>query len=122
MHSQALSDLVGSIYDTVVDASACPRMLNGLAELLGATGGAQVGAYNSQADTATMLAPRVDPKELPIFSKYWTSIWRQCDQHPIGAVIVPEMPISHRDRSRAEVFNGSLTRLIHGTALEGWRM
>ena len=72
MHFQALSDLVGSIYDTVVDASACPRMLNGLAELLGATGGAQVGAYNSKADTATMLAPRVDPRELPIFSKYWT--------------------------------------------------
>ena len=106
MHFQALSDLVGSIYDTVVDASACPRMLNGLAELLGATGGAQVGAYNSKADTATMLAPRVDPRELPIFSKYWTSVWRQCDQNPIGAVIFPEMPISLQDRRRPEIFNG----------------
>ena len=106
MHFQALSHLVGSIYDTVVDASACPRMLNGLAELLGATGGVQVVAYNSKADTATMLAPRVDPKELPIFTKYWTSVWRQCDQNPIGAVIFPEMPISLRDRRRPEISNG----------------
>ena len=34
-------------------------------------GGAQVGAYNSKAHSAKMLAPRVDPKELPRFSQYW---------------------------------------------------
>ncbi len=68
MRFQTLSELVGSIYDTVVDPSACPTMLNGLADLLGATGGAQVGAYNAKTHSATMLAPRLDPKELPSFS------------------------------------------------------
>lgn len=108
MHFQALSELVGSIYETVVDPSACPNMLNGLADLLGATGGAQVGAYNCKARTATMLAPRVDPKELPSFSQYWADVWRQCDKHPIGAVFVPEMRISHRDRRHTSMSNGSL--------------
>jgi DNA-binding CsgD family transcriptional regulator len=107
MRVRALSVLIGSIYDTVTDPSACPTMLNGLADLLGATGGAQVGAYNSKAHSATMLAPRVDPKELPSFSKYWADVWRQCDQHPIGAVIVPEMCISRPDRCRADMFSGS---------------
>jgi DNA-binding CsgD family transcriptional regulator len=107
MRFRALSELIGSIYDTVVDPSACPTMLNGLADLLGATGGAQVGAYNSRAHSVAMLAPRIDPKELPSFSKYWANIWRQCDQHPIGAVIIPEMRISHPDRCRADIFNGS---------------
>jgi DNA-binding CsgD family transcriptional regulator/PAS domain-containing protein len=107
MRFRALSELIGSIYDTVVDPGACPTMLNGLADLVGATGGAQVGAYNSKAHSATMLAPRVDPKELPSFSQYWTNVWRQCDQHPIGAVIVPEMRISHPDRYRADIRNAS---------------
>jgi DNA-binding CsgD family transcriptional regulator/PAS domain-containing protein len=107
MRFRALSELIGSIYDTVVDPGACPTMLNGLADLLGATGGAQVGAYNSRAHSVAMLAPRIDPKELPSFSKYWANIWRQCDQHPIGAVIIPEMRISHPDRCRADIFNGS---------------
>ena len=107
MRVRALSVLIGSIYDTVVDPSACPTMLNGLADLLGATGGAQVGAYNSKAHSATMLAPRVDPEELPSFSKYWADVWRQCDKHPIGAVIVPEMRISRPDRCRDEMFSGS---------------
>jgi DNA-binding CsgD family transcriptional regulator/PAS domain-containing protein len=107
MRFRALSELIGSIYDTVVDPSACPTMLNGLADLLGATGGAQVGAYNSRAHSVAMLAPRIDPKELPSFSKYWANVWRQCDQHPIGAVIIPEMRISHPDRCRADIFNGS---------------
>jgi DNA-binding CsgD family transcriptional regulator len=107
MRFRALSELIGLIYDTMVDPSACPTMLNGLADLLGATGGAQVGAYNSTTYSATMLAPRVDPKELPSFSQYWANTWRRCDQHPIGAVIVPEMRISHPDRCRADIFNGS---------------
>ncbi len=107
MRFRALSDLIGSIYDTVVDPGACPTMLNGLADLLGATGGAQVGAYNSKAHSAKMLAPRVDPRELPRFSQYWANVWRQCDKHPIGAVIVPEMRISDPDHCRAEIFSGS---------------
>ena len=107
MRFRALSELIGSIYETVVDPSACPTMLNGLADLLGATGGAQVGAFNSKAHSATMLAPRVGPKELPRFSQYWANVWRQCDQHPIGAVIVPEMGVSHPDRCRADIFSGS---------------
>jgi hypothetical protein len=107
MRLRALLELIGSIYDTVVDPSACPTMLNGRADLLGATGGAQVGTYNSKAYSATMLAPRVDPKELPSFSQYWANVWRQCDQHPIGAVIVPEMRISHPDRYRADILNAS---------------
>jgi DNA-binding CsgD family transcriptional regulator len=107
MRVRALSELIGSIYDTVVDPGACPTMLNGLADLLGATGGAQVGAYNSKAHTATMLAPRLDPKELPSFSQYWANVWRRCGTHPIGDVIVPQMLISHQDRCRADIFNGS---------------
>ena len=107
MRFRALSELIGSIYDTVVDPSACPTMLNGLADLLEATGGAQVGAYNSKAHSATMLAPRVGPKELPSFSQYWANVWRQCDKHPIGAVIVPEMRVSHPDCCRADIFSGS---------------
>jgi DNA-binding CsgD family transcriptional regulator len=107
MRVRALSELIGTIYDTVVDPSACPTMLNGLADLLGATGGAQVGAYNSKAHSATMLAPRVEPKELLSFSQYWANVWRQCYQHPIGAVIFPEMVISHRDRCHTDTLNGS---------------
>jgi PAS domain-containing protein len=107
MRVRALSELIGSIYDTVVDPSACPTMLNRLAALLGATGGAQVGAYNAKAHSATMLAPRVDPKEMPSFSQYWADVWRQCDEHPIGAVIVPQMLISRQDRRHTEIFNGS---------------
>jgi DNA-binding CsgD family transcriptional regulator/PAS domain-containing protein len=107
MHFRALSELIGSIYNTVVDPSACPTMLNGLADLLGATGGAQVGAYNSKAHSVAMLAPRVDPKELTRFSQYWANVWRQCDKHPIGAVVVPEMRISDPDHCRPDIFNGS---------------
>jgi DNA-binding CsgD family transcriptional regulator len=107
MRFRALSELIGSIYETVVDPSACPTMLNDLADLLGATGGAQVGAYNSKAHSAKMLAPRVDPKELPSFSQYWANVWRQCDKHPIGDVIVPDMRISHPDRCGIEIFSGS---------------
>jgi hypothetical protein len=107
MRVRALSVLIGSIYDTVVDPSVCPTMLDGLADLLGATSGAQVGAYNAKAHSATMLAPRVDPKELPSFSQYWANVWRQCDQHPIGAVIVPEMRISHGDPCRTDIYIGS---------------
>ena len=107
MRFRALSELIGSIYETVVDPSACPTMLNDLADLLGATGGAQVGAYNSKALSAKMLAPRVDPKELPSFSQYWADVWRQCDKHPIGDVIVPDMRISHPDRCGTEIFSGS---------------
>ena len=107
MRFRALSELIGSIYETVVDPSACPTMLNGLADLLGATGGAQVGAYNSKAHSATMLAPRVGPKELPSFSQNWANIWRQCTKHPIGAVIVPEMRISDPDRYRADILSAS---------------
>lgn len=107
MRFQALSKLVGSIYDTVVDPSACPIMLDGLADLLGATGGAQVGAYNSQTHSTTMLAPRVDPKELASYSQYWGNVWWQCDQHPLGAVIVPEMCLSHHDRRHTDSLDGS---------------
>ena len=122
MHFRALSELIGSIYDTVVDPSACPTMLNGLADLLGVTGGAQVGAYNSKAHSVAMLAPRVDPKELPRFSQYWANVWRQCDKHPIGAVVVPEMRISDPDHCRADIFNGSSMphgpeRMMGGTLL-----
>ena len=107
MRFRALSEFIGSIYNSLVDPSACPTMLNDLADLLGATGGAQIGAYNAKAHSATMLAPRVDPKELPSFSRYWANVWRQCDQHPIGAVVVPQMLISHQDRHHTDIFNGS---------------
>ncbi len=65
MRFQILSEFVGSIYDTVTDASACPAMLNGLADLLGATNGAQVGTYNARTRLATLLAPRLDLKSCP---------------------------------------------------------
>jgi DNA-binding CsgD family transcriptional regulator/PAS domain-containing protein len=107
MRFQALSEFVGSIYDTVVDSSACPTMLGGLADLLGATSGAQVGTYNSDTHSATLLAPRVDPEQLQYFSKYWANVWRHCDRHPIGAVIVPQMLSPHRDHGHTDNSNGS---------------
>lgn len=107
MRLQVLSQLIASIYDTVVDADACPTMLNGLADMLGATKGTQVGTYNSRTHSATVLAPRLSREELPAFSEYWAEVWRQCGEHPIGAVIVPEPAISHHNHSCLGVFNGS---------------
>jgi DNA-binding CsgD family transcriptional regulator len=107
MRLQVLSQLVASIYDTVVDADACPAMLNGLADLLGATSGAQVGTYNPRTHTATVLAPRLSREELPTFSEYWAKVWRRCGEHPIGAVVIPEMSIANQARVHSALFNGS---------------
>jgi len=71
-------------------------MLEGLADLLGATGGAQVGNYNARTHTAKILAPRVEPEELGSFSEYWADIWRRCSENPIGAVKIPEIIISNQ--------------------------
>jgi DNA-binding CsgD family transcriptional regulator/PAS domain-containing protein len=115
MDFQALSEILGLIYDTVLDANACLAMLSGLACLLGATGGAQVGAYNSLTHSAIMLAPRVDPEELPSFSEYWADVWRQCGTHPIGTVIVPEMPsVGGPSRRRAAEAMMGTTLLTEG--------
>lgn len=108
MHLQALAEFVGSIYDTVVDTNAFPTTLNGLADLLGATGGAQVGAYNSTTHSATILAPHIDLEELPGFSEYWAGVWRRCGSNPLGAVIVPEMSVSHRGRGPERMMGATL--------------
>jgi hypothetical protein len=54
-----LSEVVGLIYDSVVDRNACPVMLSRLADLLGGTSGVQVGTYNSKTRLTKMLAPRL---------------------------------------------------------------
>ncbi len=96
MDFQILSQLVGLIYDTVLNVDACATMLDGLADLLGATSGAQVGNYDMTTGAATMLAPRVEGAKLPGFSEYWADVWRHSGENPIGAVVVPEMPVSGR--------------------------
>jgi DNA-binding CsgD family transcriptional regulator/PAS domain-containing protein len=110
MHLQALSEFVGSIYDTVVDANACPTMLNGLADLLGATSGAQVGTRDGETNRTTILAPRVSREEWPGLSQYWADVWRQCAGHPIGTVLIPEMSNPQRDRPVSDIRNGSAPR------------
>ncbi len=77
-------------------------MLKRLADLLDATGGAQVATYNSKTHQATILAPHVAPEELHSFVTDWSAVWRHCDKYPIGAVIVPEMLISERDQNGTE--------------------
>ncbi|MGC2523945.1 MAG: helix-turn-helix transcriptional regulator [Stellaceae bacterium] len=109
MHFQLFSDFIGSIYDTVVDANACPTMLNGLADLLGATSGTQVGNYDSQTHIATMLAPRVDRAELHTFSERWANIWGQFVKSPIGAVIISGVPLYHENGYKTRMSNGLLS-------------
>lgn len=105
MRLQVLSDLVGSIYDTVVDPSACPTMLNQLADLVGASSGAQIGTYNSRTHIASMLAPRLSAEELHSFSEYWAKAWRPRSEHPPGTLIILTMLISKNDRCQSAPSN-----------------
>jgi len=100
-----LSAFVGLIYDTVVDPDAFPTMLNRLADLLGATSGAQFGTYDSKTHATRILAPRLDPEDLYSYSEYWASVWRRSEKHPIGTVIVPKMFISGEHHRRANISN-----------------
>jgi len=102
-----LSEVVGLIYDSVVDRNACPVMLSRLADLLGATSGVQVGTYNSKTRLTKMLAPRLSSEELRSFSEYCLKITRCTRQHAVGAVIVPEALISRKDDCRTDIFEGS---------------
>jgi DNA-binding CsgD family transcriptional regulator len=102
-----LSEVVGLIYDSVVDRNACPVMLSRLADLLGATSGVQVGTYNSKTHLTKMLAPRLSSEELRSFSEYCLKITRCTRQHAVGAVIVPEALISRKDDCRTDIFEGS---------------
>ena len=102
-----LSEVVGLIYDSVVDRNACPVMLSRLADLLGATSGVQVGTYNSKTRLTKMLAPRLSSEELRSFSEYCLKITRCTRQHAVGAVIAPEALISRKDDCRTDIFEGS---------------
>jgi hypothetical protein len=104
MGPRDLSELIGLIYDSVVDRNACPVMRKRLGDLLGATSGVQFGNYNSKTHVTTMLAPRLSPEELRSFSEYCASISRHTAKHAVGSVIVPEMAIFREDHSRTDLF------------------
>ncbi len=107
MRFRALSELIGSIYDTVVDPSACPTMLNGLADLLGATGGAQVGAYNSKThqrhDACPARRPRRITELFKILGRRLAAVRQASDRrrHRPGNAHFSPRSLPH------EMFNGS---------------
>ena len=108
MHLQSLSEFVGSIYDTVHDPDTWPTMLNRVADLLAATSGAALVSYNSLTRSPALLYPRGNPEYIDSFLEYWghrCPISYYGRNHPIGAVMSPEMFVSREEYCGTEIFN-----------------
>jgi DNA-binding CsgD family transcriptional regulator/PAS domain-containing protein len=108
MRLQDLSEFVGSIYDTALDPDAWPTMLDRLADLLTAPSGAAIISYNSRSHVPALFYPRARPEYLHNFLGYWASrcvIWQLSKNHPMGAVMTPEMFISREEYRRTDIFN-----------------
>lgn len=108
MHFQALSEIVGSIYDTAFDPSTWPTTLNRVADLLAATSGAALVSYNSSTRSPAILYPRGDPEYIYSFLEYWghhCRILHYGRNHPIGEVMKPEMFVSREEYCGTEIFN-----------------
>lgn len=111
MAFQELSELVGSIYDTVFDPNTWQTTLNRLADLLAATSGAAMVSYNSSTRSPAILYPRGQPEYICSFLEHWGHhclILHYGRNHPIGAVMNPEMFVSREEYCSTEILtNGS---------------
>jgi DNA-binding CsgD family transcriptional regulator len=108
MRTQTILRFVGLIYDTALDPGAWPTLLDQLADLLGASGGAHIGSYNAETNLSVNLAPRLDPEYLRSLTEYWASrnvVWQRSSKHPIGAVMTPDMFIGWDEYKRTDIFN-----------------
>ncbi len=108
MRFRALSELIGSIYDTAFDPNAWPTTLNRVADLLAATSGAAMVSYNSSTRSPAILYPRGDPEYISSFLQHWGHhclILHYGRNHPIGAVMNPEMFVSREEYCTTEIFN-----------------
>src|SRR5262249_27185580 len=108
---EGLSELLGLIYDTALDPSTWPVVLDRLADLLGAIAGAAMVSYNSSTRMPTILYPRGDKEHTRRFLEDW------CHRAPIlgygrghPAVIKPECFVSRQEYCRREIFNEWLKR------------
>ena len=108
MRFEDLSEFVGLIYDTAFDVGTWPTLLNHLADLLGATTGAALVSYNSRARVPSILCPRADPDYIRSFLEYWGHrclILHYSRNHPLAAVVKPEMFVSREEYCSTEMFN-----------------
>lgn len=103
-----LSDLVGSAYDVAFDPDSWPIVLNRLADLLRATSGAAIVSYNAQTRRRGLLYPRSSPEYIRSFLEYWCPrcpILHYGKNHPVAAVLQPEMFVSREEYCSTEIFN-----------------
>jgi hypothetical protein len=108
MGFQDLSEFVGLVYDTALDRTAWPAMLNRLAELLAATAGAHFESYNSKTYVCTNPALRLDPeyrRAIPEYCACRAYFCRRGANHPLGAVYMPETFMSREEHCRTDIFN-----------------
>jgi PAS domain-containing protein len=103
-----LSDLIGLAYDAAFDADFWPLVLNRLADLLTATSGAAIVSYNSQSRRRGLIFPRAAPEYIRSFLEYWCPrcpILHYGKNHPVAAVLQPEMFASREEYCSTEIFN-----------------
>ncbi len=108
MDLQELSEFVALIYDTVFDPNTWPMLLNRIADLLAATSGAAMVSYNSSTRSPTIVYPRGTPEYVNSFLEHWGHrclILHYGGNHPVGAVMKPEMFVSREEYCSTEIFN-----------------
>jgi len=119
-----LSDLVGSAYDAAFDPDSWPIVLNRLADLLTATSGAAIVSYNAQTRRRGLLYPRSSPEYVRSFLEYWCPrcpILHYGKNHPVAAVLQPEMFVSREEYCSTEIFN-EWFRPQHAEAMIGSKL
>jgi DNA-binding CsgD family transcriptional regulator/PAS domain-containing protein len=103
-----LSELVESAYDAAFDPDSWPTVLDRLADLLTAASGAAIVSYNAQTRRRGLLYPRSPPEYVRSFLEYWCHrcpILHYGKNHPVAAVLQPEMFVSREEYCSTEIFN-----------------
>ena len=107
MEGKELLELIGLIYDAVLDSEAWPVMLNRLTDALSARCGF-IGSHNSSTNATAMTAPRTDPECLRRYTEYWASrafLWKGLAKLPAGTVMVREMIISRDEFCHTDYYD-----------------
>ena len=102
------SDLIGLAYDAVFDARLWPIALDRIADGLAATSGAAIVSYNAQTRRRGLLYPRSSPEYIRSFLEYWCPrcpILYHGRNHPVAAVMQPEMFLPREEYCRTAMFN-----------------
>ncbi|MFZ0884828.1 MAG: helix-turn-helix transcriptional regulator [Candidatus Acidiferrales bacterium] len=110
---EALSQLLGALYDAAADPSLWEPFLQQVAQLTGATSAALV-MYDTHRDSYTLASSwQVDPEATRLYQRRYGSLdlWaRRALSKPVGYVCVSEALCSGAELATTEVYNDFMVR------------